>query len=500
MRRLPLAAALCALALVLAGCQAPGSPSTSDGATQRTATGTPTPETFVLDVETETAATATEAKNGTAPESDDPRPDPETDRLGWEAGYWANESLAVTTDDGLNETERAAVVARTMARVETIRDLEFEESVPVRVVSRAAYRNRSGGSADETLGRFDNAKFEALFLVGEDRDAIAAQDRQFGASVLGYYSPSASAIVLVTETETPRLSERTLAHELVHALQDQHVDLASDARTRDAVQGRNGLLEGDATTVGARYAERCGGPWDCLERPARGGGGARHFGLNVLEYFPYSDGPGLVATLRERGGWAAVNDAYDDVPDSAAEVIDPSKYPAWRAESVDLADRSSGEWTRVRPDGRPDYAVVGPSAITASLAYTLTDDYNESAVVRRADVVNYENGAVDRTDPYNYDLPATRGWRGGRMHVYASGAETAYVWKTVWTTESEARTFAAAWERVVGHWGGEATADGVWVVEEASPFADAVSIRVDGRTVTVVNAPTEDELEEVHDA
>ncbi|MFC6863563.1 Hvo_1808 family surface protein [Halomicroarcula sp. GCM10025817] len=497
MRRLSLAVALCALGLVLAGCQAPGSPSPSDGASEERATGTPTPETFVLEVETGTTATATE----TPAASDDPRPDPETDRLGWEAGYWADESLSITTEDGLNETERAAVVARAMARVETIRGLEFEASVPVRVVSRAEYRNRSGGSADETRSRFDNAMFEALFLVGEDEDAIAAQDRQLGASVLGYYSPSAGAIVLVTETATPRISERTLAHELVHALQDQQFGLASDARTRDAAQGRNGLVEGDATTVGARYAERCGGTWDCLERPARGGGGGdQHFGLNVLQYFPYSDGPGLVAALRERGGWAAVNDAYDDPPDSAAEVIDPSRYPAWQVESVDLADRSSDDWARVRPDGRPDYAVVGPSAITASLAYTLTDDYNRSAVVQRTDVVNYENGAVDRTDPYDYDLPATQGWRGGRMHVYASGAETAYVWKTAWATEADASAFAAAWERIVGHWGGAETADGVWVVAEASPFADVVSIRVDGRTVTVVNAPAEDELEGVHDA
>jgi len=34
----------------------------------------------------------------------------------------------------------------------------------------------------------------------------------------------------------------------------------------------------------------------------------------------------------------------------------------------------------------------------------------------------------------------------------------------------------------------------------AAPFADAILVRVDGDTVTVVNAPTEAELSEVHDA
>ncbi|MFC7027015.1 hypothetical protein ACFQJ5_04620 [Halomicroarcula sp. GCM10025324] len=130
----------------------------------------------------------------------------------------------------------------------------------------------------------------------------------------------------------------------------------------------------------------------------------------------------------------------------------------------------------------------------------MTDDYNGSAVVRATDVVNFVNGEVDDGDPYNYDLPATDGWRGGRMYVYESGTETAYVWKTAWATEADAREFAAIWAQVVVHWGGRETAEGTWVIEPSSPFADAVSIRVDGRTVTVVNAPDEAALREVHDA
>jgi hypothetical protein len=62
------------------------------------------------------------------------RNDPMTDELGWENGYWYDEPLSVTTADGLNESEREAVVARTMARVERVRGLEFEQSVPVSVI------------------------------------------------------------------------------------------------------------------------------------------------------------------------------------------------------------------------------------------------------------------------------------------------------------------------------------------------------------------------------
>jgi len=476
---------LCVAVLLLAGCQAPGSPAsqTEPGGTDLTSDN----------------RTADYGTNGSAP------PAPDEDRLGYENGYWYNESLSVTTDDGLNETEREAVVARTMARVERIRGLEFEETVPVSVISRAEYRNSTGGEAGESLRRFDNAKFEALFFIGEDRDSIAVQNSNRGESVLGYYSGRRGEIVIVSDSETPTISRGTLAHELVHALQDQQFGLTSDARTRDQVQGRNGLVEGDAVAVTQAYTARCGEEWRCIDRPdtSSGGSGDRHFGISFMQYFPYSDGPGLIGDLREREGWSAVNDAYDDYPDGAVEVTYPERYPEWEPKSVSLADRSSDDWERVRPStdrDRPDYAVVGPSAIAGSLAYTMADDYNESAVVGTRDVINYEDGRLDSDDPYNYDLPATDGWAGGRMHVYTDGQETASVWKTTWDSETDAREFADAWGAVIAHWGGTRTAEGQWVIEENSPYTDAIAISVDGRTVTVVNAPTADELDEVHDA
>jgi hypothetical protein len=479
MRRSLPAVLLCTVLLVLAGCQAPGATSGSPGAG---VAGSPTAD---LGVE------------GSAPA------DPSSDRLGWENGYWHNESLDITTNDGLNESERAAVIARSMARVEHVRGLEFEESVPVEVISRDEYRQQAGGEPGESLRRFDNAKFESLFLVGEDQDSIAVQNRNRGESVLGYYSSRRGAIVIVSDAETPTISERTLGHELVNALQDQQFGLGGDARTRDAVQGQNGIIEGDAVATTQEYSAKCGQEWECLAAQPSAGGD-RHFGINFMLFFPYSDGPGLVNDLRDRGGWTTVNDAYDDYPDSAVEVTYPDRYPEWEPRDVRLQDRTSNDWEHVRPSSdrnRPDYAVPGPSAIAASMAYTLADDYNESSVVDRQDIINYrDDGSIDRADPYNYDLPATDGWRGGRMHVYSDGDELAYVWRTNWESRSDAREFARAWEGVIQHWGGTETDDGTWVIAEDSPFTDAIRITVDGNRVTVVNAPSESELSEVHGA
>lgn len=445
--------------------------------------------------------------------SDGPAPpDPAADTLGWEAGYWHNESLSITRSDGLNGTERAAVVARAMARVEHIRSLEFKTTVPVTVISRAEYREQyAGGGSDhsEAFEQFDNAKFEAMLLVGEREESLATQTTNRGSSVLGFYSPSNDSIVLVSEEDAgqPTIDgELTLGHELVHALQDQHFDLSSIRRpTRDAYNAGNGLIEGDAHYVERRYGERCGTTWSCLSPPSSSGGssgssnGSRlHYGVYFLNFFPYSDGPSFVAHYQREAGWKGVDAMYGAPPQSAEQVIHPQKYRSDPPTNVALADRNSGTWERVRPRERRDYATLGQSALSSMFAYTFTDDYNQSAVVRPEQFINYEEGgSVNGSDPFDYALDYTDGWDGDRLHVYHDGTgELAYVWKIDWDSPEEAREFATGYRRLLSHWDGRRVSEEVWVVEKG-PFADAFRISVSGDTVTITNAPTRADLTSV---
>jgi hypothetical protein len=118
--------------------------------------------------------------------------DPDADVLGWENGTWHDESLAVDQSDGVNASEQAAIVDRTKARLEAIRCVEFTESVPVTVISRTAFGElqRGGNVTAETtaeLRAFDNAKLEALFLIGESEDSLEVQQRNRDVGVLGFY-------------------------------------------------------------------------------------------------------------------------------------------------------------------------------------------------------------------------------------------------------------------------------------------------------------------------
>lgn len=527
-----------ALLVVLAGCSAPlGSSDDGGGSTTGapgdagTATGS-TSETSGGEGPS-TTATGTEIRTGTGTTGSETATgdlaDPASDRLGWENGRWYNESLSVDNSDGLNASERGAVINRTMARIEVVRQLEYENPIPVDVISRETYRSQAGsGEVPPPFRAFDNAKFEAMFFVGEDTDSLEVQDRNRGSSVLGYYAPSNDSIVVVSESATPQLEAGTLAHELTHALQDQHFDLTDDpARTRDAYNARNGLIEGAANVVQRRYEQRFEDGWatdgiggsngsESGGSGENGSGSQLHYGIYFLEFFPYSDGPGFVTSLYEQGGWEAVNAAHEDFPASAEQVIYPRLYGQEPPANVTVRDQSSRAWERVRPQSprpgqdQPPYAVLGQSALSSMFAYTLFDvrsgmSYNQSAVVRPGQVINRggEGQGANSSDPLNYDLPATQGWDGDKMYVYRNSEdETGYVWKLAWDSPAEAEQFATRYEDLLSHWGGdevsESGATSTWVVEEASPFTDAIRVQIEGDRVTITNAPTVEDLGDVH--
>lgn len=409
---------------------------------------------------------------------------PVGDPIGWEDGYRYNESLSITTADGMNASEREAVVARTMARVERIRHLEFEQRVPVEVITRAQYRERRANrSANRSaaLDHWNDQVWEALFLVSERRDVAAARDELFGASVQGFYLPSENKIIIISAADTPTIDRTTLAHELVHALQDQHFTLTAGATTQDGQLAADGLIEGSATYVEHEYEERCGAAWSCIPQPTHTGGGGGtnddlNLGLFLTIYAPYAEGPSFVRSLTERGGWPAVNSAYEDFPASTEQIIHPRAYPDETPVTVPVPDRSSREWQRF--DVSQVYGTMGEAAIYAMFR---------------------TNGQVDRAHHalYNYSHPLSTGWGGGRIVPYHNGKAYGYVWKTRWDTTADAKAFLRGYRGVLrAH---DATRDGnVYVIPGSDPYADAFRVTRRGRTVVIVNAPTRDQLAAVH--
>ncbi|MFC7070388.1 Hvo_1808 family surface protein [Halobaculum lipolyticum] len=440
------------------------------------------------------------------------RPDPDNDTIGWENGYWHNESIAVDQTDGdaLNDTELEAYVARSMARVEYLREAEFESTVPVSVISREEYRNLSaGGGGDDPnrteFNRWNDQVWEGLFVIGESSGSGETIGQTTGSSVLGFYSPTRDEITIVTGTpDAPTISNATLIHELVHALQDQRYDLTNATyrgATQDGDLAIDGVVEGEANYIEDRYIQRCGAEWDCVETPQAGGGGGGgggsppNLGVLITLLNPYSDGPLYVAEIVEEGGWDAFEERFVDPPVSTEQVIHRTdEVPT----PIAFVDESTGDWDTFPTDnpqlGQNGSDTVGEASIYAMFWY--------QARTYGADTID-PNGLFDdegEYDTYNYDAEPSAGWANDRLFPYRTGdgddAAYGYVWVTEWDTERDAREFHDTYLRMLDAHDVRETDAGYHVVP-SGPFADAFYVDLDGTRVTVVNGPTVDDVRDI---
>lgn len=431
--------------------------------------------------------------------------DPENDTLGWEDGYWYDDPLpSVDTTDGINETELEKITARSKARVEHLRGIEFDNTTTVTVISRTEFKQTyfHNSTHSQNFSDFDNTKFEAMFVIGENNDSLAVQSTTSGSSIGGFYDPNTNRIVLVSDSnETLTVDEGTLIHELTHAAQDQKFGLNNhSAPTRDAYNARNGLVEGDANYIQTRYEQHCQQNWDCItpdEHQHATIPDGFNWGVYLLKFFPYSDGPVFINELGERGGWDAVNNAYSNPPTTSSEIIHPDTYPRETTPLPNQPDRSSSRWTRVTVEDRPNYASVGESGLFTMFATTAFDDTHKGSILGQP-LYAHSHSAFD---VYNYNHPATNGYVDDKLYTYrnTSSGELAYSWTIKFQTTSGAQTFTDTYRTLLDYYGADSirASNSIYTIDNSS-YADAYYISQSENTVTIVNAPTVDALPDVN--
>jgi len=402
------------------------------------------------------------------------------DTIGWENGYAYDDPLSVTVEDGLNASEREAVTARAMARIEVIRDLEFRETVDVEIRSRADYLDSRNATGSDTHSAWNNQVWKALFLVGDDRDVGDVIGGTFGSSVVGYYAVGTGDIVLVSDSDTPVLSRGTLVHELVHALQDQHFGLAERPDTQDAQLARNGVVEGEANRIQGRYEQRCLRAWSCVDtRPTAGSSGDESTfdrGVFLVIYHPYAVGPDFVEQIADRGGTDALNALYEDFPPSTEQIVHPERFPDEAPVNVTVPDRSGDDWQRFDHDPVAD--TVGEASIYAMVVH---NDLGDPPAGR-----------------YSYEHPISTGWAGDSVVPYRDGTRYGYVWEVAWDSSADAREFHEAYRDLLDGRGAEALDGGRYRLPAADAYGGAYRVTREGTTVRVVHGPTADALDAIH--
>ena len=306
-----------------------------------------------------------------------------------------------------------------------------------------------------------------------------------GEQVAGFYDPETDEMYVISAgDELGAVEEFTYSHEVVHALQDAHLGLGTiiaggAERGDDEALAVTSLYEGDAMVASLDYLlanPALAARLALAAQPATPLLDSVPPTLSTWLLFPYVGGQAFVEALRQRGGWEAVNAAYDDLPASSEQILHPEKY---------------FERDEPTPVAVPDLA----PALGAGWAVLDEDALGELQIaVMLADLAPGE-GFSERTG--QLDLPeaatnAAAGWDGDRYALWANGEQEVLVWRSVWDSEEDATAFARALQaydeaRFGGLYEGEAPTDVALVGE-----GRAARVVQDGAAVDYVLAPSLD--------
>ncbi|HEX2679014.1 MAG TPA: hypothetical protein VHM19_20330, partial [Polyangiales bacterium] len=134
----------------------------------------------------------------------------------------------------------ARVISELMGAAERVRGLRFEHDVPVVVEDRERITAYVESEIEEDELERERTVYIALGLLSPDLDVRALLLRVMGEQIVGYYDPESGRLVVRDDVmeafaraggddeRSDLVEARTvLVHELVHALQDQNLNLSA---------------------------------------------------------------------------------------------------------------------------------------------------------------------------------------------------------------------------------------------------------------------------------
>jgi len=225
----------------------------------------------------------------------------------------------------------------------------MELTAPVRLEqrSRAELVRYLEHKLDEELPPSEaRARVDAYALLGlvpSDLDLRSVLLALYTEQVAGFYEPDSTALFVLDDQPDADV-EALLVHELVHAVQDQSIDLSAITDPdlgNDRATAAHAAVEGHATLVMLEYMyeQAAGAPVDLSEIPDLGAligpaleASAQFPALasapRVIReslIFPYVQGAGFVQGLWTRGERVAPFGA--SLPESTEEILDPEAAP-----------------------------------------------------------------------------------------------------------------------------------------------------------------------------
>ncbi len=324
------------------------------------------------------------------------------------------------TTGSVNELQR---------QVADVRGLEFLDGVEVDSVSAAEMADRVRADVRDALrgspvDRRSRA-WETIGVVPAGTDLRTVYEELLAGQVIGYYDPATEELVFTGSDDPSALERFTLAHELTHALEDQHFDLSrldelTNRCREEAYAAGLAAVEGSAMRTSLDVVAEHFTTEERMEIFGEGLGadpgipeGTPPFVVGEL-LFPYLDGMAFIMGVSGDDGNAAVDDVLTHLPVSTEQVLHPELLGVdvpRRADIPDLGSRVGEGWHDL------DVMEIGEDFLTRMLELELPADRAREAAA---------------------------GWDGGVYRAWSSGDRTAVAMSTLWDSDREAAAFAAA--------------------------------------------------------
>lgn len=347
----------------------------------------------------------------------------------------ASDPVSVTVNVFDPAARNAALRAEVEANVIELRGLEPLTPITPTLLATEELRERLQADLEAEVTpaetQDDVVALSAFDFVEPDFDLYNFTLNLYSEQIAGFYDPETGEFVVISDDNNlDPLEQSTHAHEFVHALQDQYyaLELLEDSELDSEAQAAlRALAEGDAFLTQLLFEEsgyfseaeqaeinqlRNEAPTEVYD--------AAPAALQASFVFPYTAGINFVVTLYRQGGFAAVDAAWADPPQSTEHILHPDRYLAG--------------------DDVPQLVSLTPLTATLGAGWRRVDEDILGEFFLRL----YLGQELDEE---TVDTAAT-GWGGDHYAVYWDEAEgdVVMVLRLAWDTTADSEEFTLAYQ------------------------------------------------------
>src|SRR5687768_3244321 len=349
-------------------------------------------------------------------------------------GFFPRPGQAQTAATGARNASIISTTAAVLKETSELRELPILREVKSGAQSRAEIERMiiKNLNTDTTPEKMHAAEMllKAFGLAPKEFEYRTFLIKLLTEQVAGYYDPKAQQFYLADWIDLDG-QKPVMAHELTHALQDQHFNLKRFDKwpngDSDAELAAHALVEGDATLamtlymtknplVALAFIRSLGSQGIATEQYSQAPRALRESLL-----FPYEEGSAWATQVYKRGGWEMVSQAFNKLPQSTEQILHADKYFSYEAPQKltlpEFRNFLGPSWKRI------DYDVNGEWG-----CYLILNEFlNNTTESKRA----------------------AAGWGGDRFALYETEkpGEVFIAQLTAWDTLLDAEEFFAAYAR-----------------------------------------------------